>query len=98
VLFYVAWHPCAGQTAEQQKKGLETFARWAPPKGLEFKGFYARADGRGGLCICEADSAETILTAVAPWAGVHNDYDLIPILPIEKSVEILNAAIAFRGA
>ncbi|MGQ0764460.1 MAG: DUF3303 domain-containing protein [Gemmatimonadota bacterium] len=47
---------------------LAAFARWKPPAGLEFKGFYSRAD-RGGLAICDASSAETLFEATASWAG-----------------------------
>ena len=61
---------------------------------MEFKGFYA-ADG-GGFCLCEATSAEAIFEATAPWAGVYVDYEIAPIVEIQKAVELLNKGIAFR--
>jgi hypothetical protein len=97
MLFYVAWKPCVGLTADQQKRSLDLFTRWTPPKGLEFKGFYGLADGRG-FCICEVDSVETMYRAVSPWAGVYNDYEMVPAMEIDKFPDILKGAIAFREA
>lgn len=95
MLFYVSWKARAGQGPVEAEAGLAAFARWKPPTGLEFKGFYARADG-GGFAICEASSAEAIFEGTAPWAGVYLDYEIVPIVEIEKGVELLNKAIAFR--
>lgn len=95
VLFYIGWKPRAGQGPETGEKGLEIFTRWQPPKGLEFKGMWARADG-GGFCVCEAASAEAIFEATAPWSGVFLDYDIAPIVDMEKAVPIQQKAIAFR--
>ena len=95
MLFYVAWKPRAGQGSETGEKALEVFSRWKPPSGLEFKGMWARADG-GGFAVCEVASAEVILEATAPWAGALLDYDISPIVDMEKAVEIQQKAIAFR--
>ena len=57
--------------------------------------FYARAD-RGGIAVVEVDSADTIFEATAPWAGVYNDYEVVPVIEIERAVELLNTAVAFR--
>jgi hypothetical protein len=95
MLFYVGWKPRAGQGPEAGEKGLEVFSRWKPPQGLEFKGMWGRADG-GGFCVCEAVSAEAIFEATAPWSGVLLDYDIAPIVDIEKAVELQKKAIAFR--
>ena len=95
MLFYVAWKARAGQGPVEAEAGLAAFARWKAPVGMEFKGFYARADG-GGFCLCEAGSAEVMFEVTAPWAGVYLDYDIVPIVEIEKGVELLNKAIAFR--
>lgn len=95
MLFYVSWKARAGQGPAEAEAGLEMFARWKAPAGMEFKGFYARADG-GGFCICEVDSTEAVFAACAPWAGVYLDYEIAPIVEIEKGVELLNKAIAFR--
>lgn len=96
MLFYVGWQPRAGQGAAEQKKTLEVFSRWKPPKGVDIKAFYGRVDGCG-FAVVHADSAEALYTATSPWAGVYLDYEIVPIVLIEKAVEILNAGATFRG-
>jgi Domain of unknown function (DUF3303) len=95
MLFYVGWKPRVGQGPDMGEKGLEIFTRWQPPKGLEFKGMWGRADG-GGFCVCEASSAEVIFEATAPWSGVYLDYEIVPIVEVQKAVELQKKAIAFR--
>jgi hypothetical protein len=95
MLFYVGWKARAGQGPEASEKSLEVFARWKPPQGLEFKGMWGRADG-GGFCVCEAASAEAIFEATAPWSGAFLDYDIAPIVPMEKAAELQMKAQVFR--
>lgn len=95
MLFYVGWKPRPSQGPSEAEAGLEIFSRWQPPEGLEFKGMWGRSDG-GGFCVCEASSAEVMFEATAPWAASYLDYDIVPIVDIEKAVEIQNKAIAFR--
>jgi hypothetical protein len=95
MLFYVGWKPREGQGAAEGEKGLEVFSRWKPPHGIEFKGMWARPDG-GGFCVCEAASSEAIFEATAPWSGALLDYDVVPIVPMEKAVELMQRGIAFR--
>ena len=95
MLFYVAWKQRQGLGPDYGDKSLEVFSRWKPPQGLQMRGMWARADG-GGFCVCEASSAEAVFEACAPWASVLLDYDIIPIVEIEKAVELLKKGIAFR--
>jgi hypothetical protein len=95
MLFYVGWTPRTTQDPQAGEAGLEMFTRWKPPEGLEFKGMFGRADG-GGFCICEAPSAEVIFEATAPWAGAYLDYEIVPIVEMDKAVELQQKAFAFR--
>jgi hypothetical protein len=95
MLFYVGWKPRAGQGPDAGEKGLEVFSRWKPPQGLEIKGMWARSDG-GGFCVCEASSSSAVFEATAPWAGTLLDYDIVPVLEIDKAVDLMKKAIAFR--
>ena len=52
---------------------------------------------RKGFCVCEASAAEVVLEATAPWSGAFLDYDIVPIVDMESSVEIFEKAIAFRN-
>ena len=96
MLFYVSWKNRAGQGPQELEAGLDVFSRWEPPTGFEFKAIYARADG-GGFCICEAASAEVMFEATAPWAGGLLDYEMAPIVEIERAVEIMGQAVEFRN-
>ena len=96
MLFYVGWQPRAGQGPKEGEAGLEVFSRWEPPQGFEIKGIWGRPD-RGGFAVCEVASAEASYEATAPWAGTYLDYEIVPIVEIEKAVELLNKGIAFRN-
>ncbi len=96
MLFYVGWKPRAGQGPAEAEAGLDVFSRWETPDGFEFKGMWLRADG-GGFCVCEAETAEVMYEATAPWSGAYLDYDIVPIVDIEVGVELANKAIAFRN-
>ena len=96
MLFYVGWKPREGQGPAEAEAGLEIFSRWETPEGLEFMGMWARPDG-GGFCVCEVESAEVMYAATAPWSGTYLDYDIVPIVEMERAVEIANGAIAFRN-
>jgi hypothetical protein len=95
MLFMTIMKAKAGSTHEDQKKILELWAKWAPPKGLELKSFYFAPDGRGFI-LAEADSVEAIIESQAPWSGVLIDYDVTPVVPVDKAVELLQKGIAIR--
>ena len=95
MLFHTAFTPRAGYTEEDGKRVLELWAKWQPPEGLEIKAFYVGVDGRG-FVISEANTAEAVYEGVAPWAGVLLDYDIVPVVEVDKAVEIGQKAIAFR--
>ena len=97
MLFAVNWVNRDGATEERDKRGLKLFANWKPPAGFEFKGFYDYADGNGGIAIVEANSAEAMLEAFAPW-GVFFEFTVRPIVPTEKSTPILERALAWRDS
>lgn len=48
MLFHVAWE-FNDRSEEGEKRTLAVFARWQPPAGADFKGFYGFADGGGGV-------------------------------------------------
>jgi hypothetical protein len=94
MLFHVTWK-FIGRTEETEKRTLEAFAKWQPPAGAEFKGFYGNASGDGGVALIEADSAATLARTTAPWTP-WLDFTITPILPIEESAAIAGEGVAFR--
>ena len=97
MLFAIAWTNRAGTTEEIDKRVLKLFQKWQSPAGLAFKGFYDYADGNGGIAIAEANSAEVILEATAPWATFLN-FTVRPIVPTDKSPAILEKALTWRDS
>ena len=95
MLFYIGWQVRAGQGREALEAAWPLFSRWEAPEGVEFKGMWERPDG-GGFGICEVASAEVLYEATAPWSGAYLDYDIAPIIEIEKALELANKATAFR--
>ena len=97
MLFAISWTNRAGATEETEKRSLKLFKNWQPPAGLDFKGFYDYADANGGIAIAEANSAEAILEATAPWATFFN-FSIRPIVPTDKSPAIIEKAMAWRDS
>jgi hypothetical protein len=96
VLFHVSWE-FADHSEEGTRRSLAVFGKWQPPAGAEFKGFYGTADGRGGVALIDADSAETMLRTTAPWTPWLR-FTVAPIVPIERSTAISGEAVAFRDS
>ena len=96
MLFHVTWE-FIDTSEEGERRSLAVFAKWQPPAGAEFKGFYGFADGRGGVALVEADSAATLTRTTAPWTAWLR-FTMTPIVPIEESAAIGAEAIAFRDS
>jgi len=96
MLFHVTWE-FIDTSEEGNRRSLAVFAKWQPPEGAEFKGFYGFASGGGGVAIIEADSAATLARTTSPWTPWLR-FTATPILPIEESSGIAGEAIAFRDS
>src|SRR5437763_3850401 len=96
MLFHVSWE-FVDTSEEGERRSLSVFAKWQPPAGAEFKGFYGFADGGGGVAIIEADSAATLARTTAPWTPWLR-FIATPIVPIEESAGIGGEAVAFRDS
>ena len=96
MLFHVTWQ-FTDTSEEGQKRSLAVFAKWQPPAGAEFQGFYGFADGTGGVAIIEADRAQTLARTTDPWTPWLR-FTVTPIVPIEEATAIANEAVAFRDS
>lgn len=94
MLFHVVWD-FVDTSEEGERRSLAVFAKWQPPAGAEFKGFYGSADGKGGVALIEADSAATLARTTAPWTPWLR-FTVTPIVPIEEATAISGEAQAFR--
>jgi hypothetical protein len=96
MLFYIGWQVRKGLGPEALDAAWSLFSRWEAPGGVEFKGMWQRPDG-GGFGICEVASAEALYEATAPWSESYLEYEVVPLVPIDKAGEIAKAAAAFRA-
>ncbi|MBM3676532.1 MAG: DUF3303 domain-containing protein [Actinobacteria bacterium] len=96
MLFHITWE-FTDASEEGARRSLAVFAKWSPPAGAEFLGFYGFADGGGGVAIVEADSAATLARTTAPW-GPWLRFEITPIIPIEESAAIGGEGVAFRDS
>ena len=97
MLFGVTWVNRDGASEERDKRTLKLFTNWQPPAGFEFQAFYDYADGNGGVAIVEASSPEAMLEVFAPWSTFF-EFTVKPIVPVEKSVAILEKGLAWRDS
>ena len=93
MLFHVTWE-FIDTSEEGNKRSLQVFQNWQPPAAAEFKGFYAFADGSGGVAIVEVDSHATLAKTTAPFTPWLR-FAATPIVPMEESAVIGAEAQAF---
>ncbi len=96
MLFHVTWK-FIDTTEEGQRRSLSIFAKWQPPAGAQFQGFYGFATGGGGVALVEADSAAALAKTTSPWTP-WLEFTATPIVPIEESSGIANESVAFRDS
>lgn len=93
MLFHATWE-FVDTTEEGGRRSLAVFQNWQPPAGADFQGFYAFADGTGGVAIIEVDSVQTLARTTAPWTPWLR-FTVTPILPMEESAAISGEGMAF---
>lgn len=97
MLLHLTWRPKAGYTHEDSKRTLRLWANWQAPAGFEIKMHVIEVNG-GGFALVEAETAEAVHKALAPWAGLSFDYEIVPVVDIDTAVPILESGIAAREA
>lgn len=93
MLFHVSWEYIETSETAQKRAG-ELFAKWQPGPG-QFQAFYDFADRTGGFALIEASSTSDLAKTMAPWTPFLK-FSARPILPIQESAEIDQAAAAWR--
>ena len=96
MLFGVLYAPHHGGSSEEaQKRSLQLFTQWSPP--FEFKAHYARGDGKGGIAIVEADSAEAVVEGISLWLPFF-EFDVTPVVDIQAAVPLFQRAYEWRDS
>jgi hypothetical protein len=94
-MLFAALYTPHSTSEESQKRSLQLFTSWQPP--FEFKAHYARADGKGGIAIFEADSPAVVLEGVAPFTPFF-DFEVVPVTEIENAVPIFMRVNEWRDS
>ena len=94
MLFAAVYTPL-NPTEESQNRSLQLFTSWQPP--FEFKFHWARADGKGGIAILEADDPAVVLEGVAPFTPFF-EFVITPVTPIEDAVPVFMRTNAWRDS
>jgi hypothetical protein len=101
MLFQVNYTTRAGGSAKENeetaRRAQALFAKWSPPPGMDVKSFYARADGRGGTVVVEANDVKALLDGPAKFGGI-NDFEIVPIIDIAEAVAVQNEALDWAAS
>ena len=96
MLLAVTYKPKETVTEEEEKRNLTLFQSWTPPAGFVFKNHWVTGSGKG-IAIVEADSALSVIEAMAPW-GPYLDFDSEPCVDISEAVPASLKAFAWRDS
>ena len=88
MLFRVFWRHKDGFTHEEQKKILESRAKWQLPEGYEIKDSCISTDGRRSS-TAEKETAEVVSEASYPWFVVLGEHENVPVAYAETAVPLL---------
>lgn len=75
---------------------LQLLSNWQPPEGMEIKHWWINAD-QTGIAVFEAESAEVIAKALAPW-NIYFDWEVSPIFEVATLAEVGAEAVAWRNS
>ncbi len=95
MLFTAVYTPKGTATEESQKRSLQLFASWNPP--FEFRAHYARADGRGGVAVFEADDPAVVMEGILPFTPFF-DFDVAPAVDIQAAVPVFQRVNDWRDS
>jgi len=95
MLFHVTYRPKPNYTHEEQKAGIQLWKEFKTPEGSEIKSWHVSPNGTG-FALLESPSVECIFETVAPWATVHFDYEIVPVLDAETAIQLYDKAIEYR--
>jgi Protein of unknown function (DUF3303) len=101
MLFQINYTTREGGSAQENeasgKRALALFSKWSPPAGFDIKSFHARADGRGGTLVVEANDVTVLAEGTAKFGAV-NEFEIVPILDITEAVTIYAEAAAWADS
>jgi Protein of unknown function (DUF3303) len=99
--YVVSWtyrlNGSAAENEESLRRGLAVFGKWTPPASTTYHQFVGRADGGGGFAVVETDDPSDVADVTAKFVFVA-DYQIYPVLDIDKSARALQEGMDFRDS
>jgi hypothetical protein len=99
--YLVSWtYRFGGSAAENEasvRRGLEVFAKWAPPPSASYHQFVGRLDGGGGFAVVETDNPADLADTTSKF-GFIAEYQIFPVVDIDQSAQALQEGDDFRAA
>ncbi|MDG4665411.1 DUF3303 family protein [Mycobacterium sp. 236(2023)] len=87
----------AAENEESVRRGLEVFAKWAPPSSAAYHQFVGRLDGGGGFAVVETDNPADLSDTTSKF-GFIAEYQIFPVVDIDQSAHALQQGVDFRAA
>jgi hypothetical protein len=94
-MLFTAIYTPKNESEQSQRRSLQLFTIWKPP--FEFKAHYARADGKGGIAIFDADDPAVVLEGIAPFTPFF-DFEVTPVTEIENAVSVFQRVNEWRDS
>ncbi len=99
--YVLSWKTRQAGTAQQNHDDtrtlLATFAKWQPPADQNWLQFLGSVDGMGGLAVIETDNLAGLHAEIAKFV-TFNEFEVLPVVDIAESVNMLAAALEFRDS
>jgi hypothetical protein len=99
--YIVSWtyrlNGSAAENEESLRRGLAVFAKWTPPASTTYHQFVGRLDGCGGFAVVETDNPSDVADVTGKFAFIA-DYQIYPVVDIDKSAGALQEGVEFRDS
>jgi hypothetical protein len=99
--YLVSWtyrlNGSAVENEESLRRGLAVFAKWTPPASTTYHQFVGRSDGMGGFAVVETDNPSDLTDVTSKFAFLA-DYQIYPVVDIDKSAQSLQEGVEFRDS
>lgn len=99
--YLVSWtyrlNGSAVENEESLRRGLAVFAKWTPPASTTYHQFVGRSDGMGGFAVVETDHPADLTDVTSKFAFLA-DYQIYPVVDIDKAAQSLQEGVEFRDS
>jgi hypothetical protein len=95
MLLHISFKPRPNFNHQAQKEAHHLWQAYQVPEGVEIKSL-VMGPNNAGFALVEANSSETAIVAMSAFSGVYFDYEIVPVIPIDQAVPIMEKTLADR--